>query len=75
MGRIIAIALVSGVIWWLWRRWQNPTSQIKNQTPSEPQRLSQCQRCDAMLPSQTEDRKAIASSCEHGERCPLQQES
>jgi uncharacterized paraquat-inducible protein A len=74
MGRIIAIALVSGAIWWLWRRWQNPTSQIKSDGKQASQKLLQCQRCDAMLPSNSADRRAIASGCEHGERCPLHQE-
>lgn len=80
MGRIIALALISGGIWWLWRRWQ---LKLNHQEPSDPtaqtqretQRLTQCQRCDAMLPSTANERSEVAKSCEHGERCPLHTET
>lgn len=76
MGRLIALAIVSFAVWKLWQRWQRslngpPSAQAPK---SSPQKLSQCQRCDAMLPSAQNERQEVARSCEHGDRCPLQQE-
>lgn len=78
MGRIIALALVAAGIWWMWRKLTGQQSiqpdSTENTSKSNGQRLSQCQRCDAMLPSDTNDRQEVARSCDHKERCPLQHE-
>lgn len=75
MGRIIALALVSAGIWWLWKRVSGqPSIQPDSNKKPHSQRLSQCQRCDAMLPSDAYDRREVARSCDHKDRCPLQEE-
>lgn len=71
MGRIIALAIVTGAIWWLWRRWQGPAQTQQKPTNLETQKLSECVRCDAMLPANPSERKEVAQACSHGKRCPL----
>ena len=74
MGRMIALAIVAAAIWWMWKRWQGGIPAKKQSKSNQPQRLSQCVRCDAMLPSEPSERQEVAHSCDQGERCPLKQE-
>lgn len=73
MSRLIALFVIFGGIYWLWQRWQKGPSldHRTEDTTTDSERLTQCPRCDAMLPSSNDQQKEIANSCDHGERCPL----
>jgi|GEM_PF-3255923 len=81
MSRLIALLVVFGGIYWLWQRWQRNTLNHSGSDPSQNrqstknQRLTQCPRCDAMLPESSAQQKVIAESCDQGEHCPLRNNS
>lgn len=74
MSRLIALAVVFGGLYWLWQRWQRSTTISQDTRDTyNPERLTQCPRCDAMLPESLDQQAEVAESCDHGERCPLKQ--
>lgn len=72
MSRLIALLAVFGGIFWLWQRWQKEQSLGQDdQQKNSPDRLTQCSRCDAMLPSNSVQQREVANSCNQGDDCPL----